>query len=85
MSPATSIVITNRGRGASGSLAVIITGADAAEFITQNGCSTLQSMGTCTVTATFKPVSAGAKTANLVIEASPGGSISIPLTGTATN
>ena len=84
-SPVTSIQISNIGPGASGTLTAIITGPDTADFVVANGCSQLQSMGTCVVTVVFKPVSAGSKTASMVLSGSPGGTVMVALTGIATS
>jgi hypothetical protein len=83
-SPATAIQISNVGRGPTGQITPAITGPDAAEFVTANGCTSLDAMGTCTITVSFKPISAGAKTGSVSIESSPGGTLVLPLSGTAT-
>lgn len=83
-SAAASFTITNTapaGGSATGTITPILTGTGAGEFTVTNGCSTLQAQGTCTVTVAFKPTSAGGKQANLVVSASPGGSVMANLDG----
>jgi hypothetical protein len=83
--------ITNTGMGSTGTIALSLTGSDAAEFqivAAADQCSgmILAAGGTCTVNLKFTPSGtkmAGAKMASLVATASPGGSDSAALTGTA--
>lgn len=81
-SAAATFTVTNAGEDVSGSISPVITGANASEFTAQNGCTTLAGAGTCTITVTFTPTSAGAKTANLVVNASPGGTVMATLLAT---
>jgi hypothetical protein len=83
----TQFTVENAGPGTSGTLATTLTGANASEFeITQNSCAsqTLGDDGTCTVSVRFAPASVGAKAASLNITATPGGTQSSALSGTAT-
>lgn len=76
-----SFTVTNMGEDVSGTISAVVTGANAGEFSAQNGCSTLNGGDSCTVTVTFAPTSAGSKMASLVVNGSPGGSVSSTLTG----
>ncbi|MBA3451585.1 MAG: choice-of-anchor D domain-containing protein, partial [Deltaproteobacteria bacterium] len=81
-SGAASFTVTNTGEATSGSITPVVTGAAAADFTPTNGCTTLAGGGTCVVTVTFRPSSAGVKNANLVVSGSPGGSAMATLIGT---
>jgi hypothetical protein len=86
-SPAQVFTVTNTGMTASGMLSVVqdpTNGTTAAEFATTDGCSgkTLMANATCTVTVVFAPASRGAKSATLVVNATPGGPATASLTGT---
>lgn len=81
-SPAMSFTVTNTGGSASGSISAQIMGAGSANFsIESNTCTTLDVNATCTVQVSFAPASPGAKTANLVVSGTPGGSVSSSLDG----
>ena len=82
-SPATTFTVTNMGGSTSGTISAISTGANAADFTVNSTCTTLAAAGTCVVTATFSPTSKGAKTANLVVSGSPGGTVMATLAGAA--
>lgn len=83
-SPLVTVQVSNVGFSETGSIVGVITGTDAAEFTVQNGCTTLAQNGTCVLAVRFSPMSSGAKTATLVISSSPGGTVSVALTGSAT-
>jgi hypothetical protein len=82
-----SIVVTNSGAAASGALTAALMGGDAASFgIDADGCTgkTLAAGQTCTVAVHFLPATAGAKSASLTVDASPGGAATIALSGQGT-
>jgi hypothetical protein len=84
-SAASTFTISNAGQSTSGPLATAITGPSAAAFVIDtDGCTgqSLPSGGTCGVTVHFAPTTAGAATATLAIDATPGGTVSIALAGT---
>jgi hypothetical protein len=83
-SPVSAVQISNGGTGESGVITAVATGSSAAEFTITNGCTTLAGGGTCVMTVGFSPTTTGAKTATLNISSSPGGTITIALTGTGT-
>jgi hypothetical protein len=71
----------------SGPLSVSLTGPDSGHFqITETTCNglVLSERTLCQVKVAFRPTSAGAKSATLSVSASPGGTPSASLTGTAT-
>ncbi|GAC1413800.1 MAG: hypothetical protein NVSMB57_09300 [Actinomycetota bacterium] len=77
--------VRNTGSGPTGVVNASLGGADAADFaILTNGCGGvgLAPGQTCVVSVTFRPSSAGAKSATLTASASPGGSASSALQGT---
>jgi hypothetical protein len=55
-------------------------------FITKDTCqgNSLEAGGSCTVSLKFRPTSAVAKTGSLVVSGNPGGTSTVPLTGTGT-
>lgn len=84
-SQAISLLATNTGVVNTGSLAVTLLGATGGDFaITSDACSgvTLSGGGECLVAVAFKPSQVGSETATLTISATPGGTVSIALTGT---
>jgi hypothetical protein len=73
------------GSPTTGVLVADLTGTDAAQFkIVDNTCTgdTVAGGATCKVTVRFSPASTGAKTAALSVSGTPGGSVSVNLTGT---
>ncbi|MCC6999858.1 MAG: choice-of-anchor D domain-containing protein [Deltaproteobacteria bacterium] len=79
-----TITIQNPSAFATGTLAVTLEGANAAEFeLVNNNCNTaLAAMnGSCTFAVFFKPGPAGGKSTTAKITASPGGTLNVPLTG----
>ncbi len=82
-STAANFTVTNVGALPSGALSVSKSGAATADFTISGNCqgTILQPAGTCTATVTFAPQSSGAKSAELDIAASPGGSLMVPLSG----
>jgi len=83
-SGAKTFTITNTGGSDSGTITPVITGTNSADFAATNGCTTLIANGTCIISVTFTPSSPGGKTANLVVSASPGGSVMATIDGSGT-
>ncbi len=82
-----NFTITNMGGVAAGTttaMATTVTGTGAADFdIVSNNCTgTLAAGASCTVAIAFNPGSAGAKTASLNVNATPGGNAAASLNGT---
>ncbi len=86
-SSAATFAITNSGGSPTGALtAAALGGANADQFaIGSDGCTgmTLAAGATCVVTVTMHPTSAATPAATLTVSATPGGSTSIALGGTA--
>lgn len=82
-SSALSFTVTNLGGSTSGQITPSITGTAAAEYaIATNGCTTLAASASCTISITFTPGILGDRAANLIVAATPGGSITAALDGT---
>ena len=82
-SAAMAFTVTNTGGSDSGSISASLMGSGSSPFsIESNGCTTLAANATCTVSVAFHPTAPGARTANLVVSSSPGGSVSASLDGT---
>ncbi len=79
------ITIQNPSSFTTGTLAVTLEGANASEFeLINNNCNTaLATNGSCTFSVFFKPGSAGGKSTSAKVVASPGGTLNIPVTGSA--
>jgi subtilisin family serine protease len=79
-----SIRLANEGAVALSIVSIALRGVDAAQFTRSTGCGTSVAPGaTCTVEVTFRPTTAGAKTATIVV--STGGNAatkSVALSGT---
>lgn len=82
---AQAFTIQNIGPAATGVLAASLTGAAANQFtIGANTCTAALAVGaTCSITVSLAPTTGGAKAATLVITGTPGGTIGVPLAGTA--
>ncbi|MFN0246791.1 MAG: choice-of-anchor D domain-containing protein [Kofleriaceae bacterium] len=79
-----SFTVTNNGGATTGMLNVSVTGAAAADFsIISTTCGALPSLGTCSVTVRFTPTAGGARNASIVVAGSPGGSVSVAVSGDA--
>ncbi len=77
-----SIVLGNVGMGMSGSISANVGGANSSNFtLVSTDCTNLAPGATCTVNLTFTPSAAGARSAELVVTASPGGSATAALDG----
>lgn len=83
-SAAKVITLTNPGPEALTIAAIVPSGANSTEFNQTNSCgTTVAPGGTCTISVTFQPVTAGAKTAAITInDDSAGSPHSVSLTGT---
>jgi hypothetical protein len=79
-----AFTVTNNGGVSSGIPTVALGGTDPTQFvISSNGCTAaLAPAGTCTINVHFAPTTAGAKSANVSANASPGGTATATLTGT---
>ncbi len=86
-SPAATFTLTNSGDGSSGTLGgAVLTGSGAAAFSIQtDNCmgKSLAPQATCTVLVVMSTATASTPTAQLGITASPGGSATVQLMGTA--
>ena len=84
-SAAKVLTVTNTGSSALGFTSFALSG-EADDFVLSNGCgSVLAAKASCSISISFKPVSAGSKTATLVItDRAVSSPQSVTLTGTAT-
>jgi len=81
-----TFTVTNRGDMTSGNLTASVTGIDAAAFaVTSDTCSSnpLVSAASCAVKLRFSPTAAGAKAGTLTVSSTPGGMVTVALSGTA--
>jgi len=64
-----SVTLTNNGTGVAAVSSISIGGTNAADFSQTNNCpaSLAASGGNCTISVTFKPTAAGARTATLIV------------------
>lgn len=78
-----SFIVSNTGDAASGVPAVSITGPNASDFsVTSNSCAANIAGGTqCQVVIRFAPTVVGGRNATASVTASPGGGVSVGLTG----
>ena len=78
-------MVTNGGAMATGPVTVALEGKDLIDFIVAGGtCGPpLEPRAVCTVEVVFKPIAAGIRTADLRVEATPGGAARTPLMGNA--
>lgn len=80
-----TFTVTNTGDEVSGTVVLTVGGAHASNFaITSNTCTGVALPGgaTCTASVSFSPTASGSRVATLVALASPGGSVSVALSGT---
>ncbi len=79
-----SFTVTNTGGTTTGALSVSLVGSDPGDFIKQTDTCTapLAAAATCTITVSFKPLTAGAKAASLQVATNPGGTTAAALSGT---
>jgi hypothetical protein len=83
-----TVVIRNEGEQTSGSLSVTLDGAHPGDFTIvptgmANDCesATLELQDTCIAQVRFQATVAATRTANLVVAGTPGGTVTVPLTG----
>jgi hypothetical protein len=84
-----SLTVTNTGGTTSGTIAVVLSGANASEFVSGGTCagSTLAPAATCTVTLQFLPIPSGfigtGRVATVTLNTSPGilSQLTLPVTG----
>lgn len=82
-SAARTITIESVGTSPLGITGATVTGADAADFTVVNGCpAALPVAARCTMTVTFQPGAAGARTATLHVTSNAALGSSVPLSGT---
>lgn len=83
-SPAQAITVTNTGTASLSSLAISLTGTNPGDFSDTTTCgTTLAVNANCTITVTFKPTAAGARSASVSIADNATGSPqSVTLSGT---
>jgi hypothetical protein len=79
-SPTAAFTVKNIGKTTS-AITVAIVGPDMSSFGSAGACPSLAAGATCTIQTSFHPTSAGAKTAQLSITGSPGGTVSAMLSG----
>lgn len=79
-----SVTVRNVGKTASGTVMASVMGAQTAQFhVFGTTCTTLEPDATCTVTVEFEPMVRGAAAAELIVTASPGGSVGVTLAAVA--
>jgi hypothetical protein len=85
-SAAKTVTLTNGGSSTLSFSSIAVTGGEADDFVLSKTCgSTLAAKASCTVSVSFKPVSAGSKSASISIADSASGSPqTVALTGTGT-
>jgi hypothetical protein len=78
-------VVENKGTAATGKTMPSISGSNATEFVVQdNACpDMLQPAQQCGITVRFTPLFVGRRTANLQVDAAPGGFATLPIGGNA--
>lgn len=83
MSGTRTVTITNDGQSTSGAISVGITGSDAASFSVSSGCDGVQldSHKTCSFTVTFAPSVRGDNAASIEVQAIPGGTTTVDVSG----
>jgi hypothetical protein len=81
-SAAQTVTMTNTGNVSFPLSSVAISGTNAGDFTETNNCpNSLAVSATCQIAATFTPVSAGTRTASLVVSATGGGTYTVALSG----
>ncbi len=79
-----TFVIDNDSPASTGVIIVAKAGATPNEFALSDDCNTLGPHATCTLTVTFTPRADGARSAHVIITASPGGGTRLDLSGLGT-
>ena len=80
-----TFTVTNTGGTPTGALVVTAGGSDPGDFVTQSdtcGGVMVPAAGTCVITVSFQPGSAGAKSASFQITGAPGGTVNAAVSGT---
>jgi centrosomal CEP192-like protein len=83
-SPEKEFLVANNGESVSGPIFLSTAGAQAGDFlITNNTCNglLLAPVKTCTFDVTFRPGVFGPRSGTLLVQATPGGAVSVPLSG----
>lgn len=76
------VTVDNPGAVATGPLTATVTGDDAGVFSVVGGCAqSLDAGQACPLQVRFAPVEDGAREGTLVVSATPGGAVSVPLSG----
>ena len=79
-----AFVVTNNGGSTTGALTVGKSGQNPNDFnIAGNTCTTLAPGASCVVTVTFQPTGRGLRTASISVSGTPGGSVSVGVSGDA--
>ena len=82
-SAAQTVTVRNSGNATLTVSGVSLTGVDAGQFSQTNNCSSVAAGSSCTISVTFKPTSAGSKSASISItHNASGGPTSVALSGT---
>ncbi|MGA2983148.1 MAG: DUF4038 domain-containing protein, partial [Terriglobia bacterium] len=87
-STAQTVALTNMGSATLNITSIVITGANAGDFIQNNNCgSSVTAGGNCTLSVTFFPTSTGTETAGVTLTDNAGGGSpqTVSLTGTGMN
>lgn len=81
-----AITLKNSGTGALTLTSIAITGTNSGDFARTTTCgATLAAAASCTISVTFKPTAAGARSASVTItDSAPGSPHSVSMTGTGT-
>jgi fibronectin type 3 domain-containing protein len=85
-SPAQQVTVTNTGTADLAISGITVSGANSGDFAQTNDCgATLASNAACTISATFTPLTTGARTASIIIsDNAASGQQTVTLTGTGT-
>ena len=85
VSPVQTFLVRNDGSVTTGPISVAISsgGVGGSQFSQTSTCTTLAAGATCTVSVMFAPTAAGNQTATATVSATPGGSATVALSGTA--
>ena len=82
--PDPQFVVTNNGTQTTGPLTITMTGVNAADFaVTSTTCSVLGAGQTCVVQVHFTPTGRGDRVASARVSGTPGGTVSVALSGVA--
>ena len=85
VSPVQTFLVRNDGSVTTGPITIAIStgGTGGAQFTQTSTCTTLLAGGTCTVSVMFAPTAPGNPTATATVSATPGGSATVALAGSA--